>query len=379
MTPLFGIDQWLRREADDRRWGLVTNNAATTITGILSRTALLSAGWKVSLLFSPEHGLTAQGADGESQPDLRDPVTGLPVTSLYGNQWAPSPEQLDQLDGILFDIPDVGSRFYTYLWTLTYVMEACAAAGKELVILDRPNPIGQDLDFAEGPLLDEQHCSSFIGRWSIPIRHCCSLGELGTYFAATRVKGLNLTIIPHNINDTLPLTDLSNWPFIPPSPAITDPVTALLYPGTCLFEGINVSEGRGTTLPFRIIGAPFINSAELANAINDLTLPGIRCIPYSFRPEWGWYAKEWCEGVQWIITDAAAFRPVNTMAQTIRVLHKLYPSLLKERPYPTHANPTGLSHLERLVGVPHAFERICKGELTIAVGEEWKKKIEAFR
>ncbi|ULQ56215.1 DUF1343 domain-containing protein [Flavihumibacter rivuli] len=379
MTPLFGIDQWLRREADDRRWGLVTNNAATTITGILSRTALLSAGWKVSLLFSPEHGLTAQGADGERQPDLRDPVTGLPVTSLYGNQWAPSPEQLEQLDGILFDIPDVGSRFYTYLWTLTHVMEVCAAARKELVILDRPNPIGQDLDLAEGPLLDEQHCSSFIGRWSIPIRHCCSLGELGSFFAATRVKGLNLTIIPHNINDTLPLTDLSNWPFIPPSPAITDPVTALLYPGTCLFEGINVSEGRGTTLPFRIIGAPFINSTELANAINGLTLPGTQCIPYSFRPEWGLYAKEWCEGVQWIVTDATAFRPVNTMVQTIRVLHNLYPGLLKERPYPTHANPTGLSHLERLVGVPYAFEKIIKGELNIVVGEEWKKKIEAFR
>src|SRR5690606_8412023 len=146
------------------------------------RKALQDAGFQLVKLFSPEHGLLAVGADGVAQADFVDPLTGLPVVSLYGSKMAPEPQDLESLDAVLFDIPDVGCRFYTYLWTLSYVMEGCARARIPLFVLDRPNPLGGDLSQAEGPMLDEAHCSSFIGRWSIPIRHSCTLGELALYF-----------------------------------------------------------------------------------------------------------------------------------------------------------------------------------------------------
>ena len=180
MLPQYGIDVFLQQAPayKNKRIGLITNNAATTNQGIMSRVALLQHGFNLVKLFSPEHGIGTNGADGVAQQNNNDSITGLPVISLYGDQLAPHANDLDDLDLIVFDIPDVGCRFYTYLWTMTYVMEACAANQKPLLILDRPNPIGNDLEHAEGPFLDEATCTSFIGRWSIPVKHCCTLGEL---------------------------------------------------------------------------------------------------------------------------------------------------------------------------------------------------------
>ena len=289
---LFGIDRFIQQKDKFKnlRFALLTNNAATSAVGILSRVALMQSGVYLVKLFSAEHGLTAQAEDGSFQDDIWDPITDLPVISLYGDRLKPSQNDLADVDGVLVDIPDVGCRFYTYLWTMTYVMEACATFKKSLFILDRPNPIGGNLDLAEGPMLDELHCSSFIGRWSMPIRHSCTLGELACYFGATRVKNLDLEIIEtQNFKRELSAKSVNSI-FSPPSPAIRDAETALLYPGVGLLEGINVNEGRGTEFPFKIFGAPWINASQLHKSFERLQIPGITSQAQSFKPSFGLYS-----------------------------------------------------------------------------------------
>jgi uncharacterized protein YbbC (DUF1343 family) len=379
---LFGVDYLLlqKNKFSHSRIGLVTNNAATTSSGEFSRVALLKAGFTVIKLLSPEHGLTTKGEDGAYQSNSIDSLTQIPIISLYGNQLMPTAEDLADIDIVLFDIPDIGCRFYTYLWTLTYVMEACTLYNKPLIILDRPNPIGGDIDKAEGPMLDEKHCSSFIGRWNIPVRHSCTLGELAVYFASTRVKELNLDVIKvQNWNREQSASE-AGWHFVATSPAIKNEETALLYPGMGLLEGINVNEGRGTNSPFKIMGAPWIDAQRLNETFNNLQLPGIKSIAYSYVPESGMYANESCNGLLFSITDSNNFRPVKTGLRLLHLIASLYPEHYKERLYKTVANPSGGSHLDKLTGVYRSFEKIKNGELidTTLQPKEWKEKIQPY-
>jgi uncharacterized protein YbbC (DUF1343 family) len=381
-TLLSGVDI-ICKKADtykNIRFGFVTNNAATTIEGKLSRTALLKAGFNLIKLFSPEHGLTAQGADGTYQPNQTDPVTLLPVISLYGEHLAPSATDLEGIDMMLFDIPDVGCRFYTYLWTMTYIMEACARHQVPLLLLDRPNPLSGNIEKTEGPLLDEINCSSFTGRWNIPIRHSCTLGELASYFAATRVTNLNLKIIEiknWNVTETIPEP---GYNFVPTSPAIKDLETAFLYPGTGLVEGINVNEGRGTDTAFKIIGAPWIDAMELMNAFHKLRLPGISADTTDYIPYSGLYSGEKCYGLKFSLTDKDKFRPVEMGLQLLRLIISLFPESCRERLYTTLANPAGKCHLDQLTGIKHAFEFIKKGSLpvTTLAKKDWEEFISPY-
>jgi len=378
----FGIDQLVAAPVEWKsdRLALVTNNAATTSDGEPSRAALLRHGFNLELLFSPEHGLSTQGADGVAQPGEVDPLTGLQVVSLYGEHFRPSMEELADLDLVLFDIPDAGCRFYTYLWTLTHVMEACAAAGKKRSVLDRTHPLRVDMPEAEGPIQEEKNCASFIGRWNIPVRHSCTLGELAMYFKATRVPALDLEIIKLQHWDRQQTVDQSGWFFVPTSPAIRDTATIALYPATCFLEGVNVNEGRGTPDDFNICGAPWIDAAKLTELFNAQGFDGITATPVSYTPDWGLYAGERCNGMRFTITDAAAFRPVHAGLGLLLVLKKLYPDTLKERLYATAANPTGAGHLDRLTGIPHAFEKIETHELLEAAATtgHWKESILPF-
>lgn len=379
---LFGIDKFLQQSSGykNKRIGLVTNNAATTSDGELSRLALLKEGFSIVKLFSPEHGLDASGADGSFQDNIIDKLTGLPVRSLYGESLAPAENDLADMDIIVFDIPDVGSRFYTYLWTMTHVLEACSAFSKPLIILDRPNPIGGNLELAEGPMLDEENCSSFIGRWNIPVRHSCTLGELAGYFVNTKRLEIDLAVIKiENWNRNNPTTDIS-WHFTPTSPAIINIETALLYPCMGLMEGINVNEGRGTDFPFKIIGAPWINSEKLVQYFQSLSLPGISGQKYEYAAEDSLYKKEFCKGMKLIIEDASVFKSVLTGLELIRLLLTLFPENCKEKLYPTRANPTGEKHLDKLTGVLHSFEKIKSGKIMeeYKKGNDWKEKITAF-
>jgi uncharacterized protein YbbC (DUF1343 family) len=378
----FGIDHFLQQAATIRntRFALVTNNVATTSSGESSRVALLKKGFNIIKLFSPEHGLTAQGEDGAFQKNITDPTTKLPVISLYSDNLMPTENDLNDVDAVLFDIPDVGCRFYTYLWTMTYVMEACAKFNKPLYILDRPNPTSGNIDLSEGPMLDEQNCSSFIGRWNIPVRHSCTLGELANYFSATQIKNLDLKIIKvQNWNREQIIKEV-NWFFVSPSPAITDVETALLYPGTGLLEGINVNEGRGTETPFKVLGAPWINASELHNGFRFLQLKGIDAQPISYKPISGLYTNELCHGLKLSVTDASKFHPVKMGIQLIHLVISFYPAHCAERFYKTNVNPTGKNHLDKLTGVYQSLEKIKNGHKleTILSNSQWKKVIQPY-
>ena len=360
MTPTrFGIDLLLAdppASLASARVGLVTNDAATTSVAspggalVPSRVALLRAGVRLARLFSPEHGLAAAAPDGAAVDHGVDPLTGLPVTSLYGATQRPTREMLADVDILLFDIPDIGCRYYTYIWTLSHVMEACAETGTPLWVLDRPNPLGGDLAAAEGPMLDEARLSTFVGRWSIPVRHSLTLGELARLWQEERGLDLALRVIP-----VAGWRRQEHWPgtgnpFVPPSPNMPSYETALLYPGTCLVEGTNLSEGRGTALPFRVVGAPWLDGWRLAQDFNELALPGIRARPVQFTPSRGKHAGESCQGVMLHPTDPLRLRPVAAGLHLLARIIRQHPEKFAWLPYPTAANQPGFGHFDRLIG-----------------------------
>jgi uncharacterized protein YbbC (DUF1343 family) len=374
---IHGIDIFLQDPEVNKnsRFAIVTNNAAFTSSRILVRLELVDKGFNLIKIFSPEHGISVKGADGLYQKDSIDIKTALPIISLYGDRLMPTEEDLKDIDIVLFDIPDVGCRFYTYLWTMTYVMESCAKYNKPLIILDRPNPIGGNLEMAEGPMLDEKNCTSFIGRWSIPIRHSCTLGELATYFSNKKINGLDLKIVPvKNWNRD----QVTNY-FYPTSPAIQNISTAFVYPGMGLLEGININEGRGTDKAFMQFGAPWIKAEDLQVEMEDKKIPGIEIKPCSYVPIDSLYKNETCYGLELNLTDANKFHSVAFGIDLISVLFKLYPHRIKERAYVTNANPTGGGHLDKLLGVKNAFELLKLGKtIQTDVSQIWLSEITSF-
>ena len=376
----YGIDVLLQQHTkfNKQSLALVTNNAATTINGEHSRVALLQNKFNLVKLFSPEHGIHTTGTDGEAQPNTTDILTGLPLISLYNNKLAATEEDLHDVDLVLFDIPDCGCRFYTYLWTMTYVMEACAQFNKPLIVLDRPNPIGALLEKAEGPFLDEVNCSSFIGRWNIPLKHCCTLGELAFYFAATRLPQLNIEII--NVkNYNRHQTALHDFVFTPTSPALQTIESALLYPGMGLLEGVNVNEARGTAHPFTMFGAPWINADELLNVLTLKQLPGIAFETISYKAITPPYEKQICNGLKLIIKDASQLMAVQTGLSILNAIASIYPHQLEKRLYKTAANPTGKKHLDKLLGTKDAFSQLHQSStFHTAIAAEWFETIQPY-
>ncbi len=346
---------------------MVTNHAACTVNFKPTRQALLEAGFNVTRLFSPEHGLDTIGVDGAEMHDGIDLLTGLPVTSLYGSKLAPDQQDLAELDLVLFDMPDIGCRFYTYLWTMTHVMEACAVHKKHLVIADRPNPLSGRFDLAEGPLLDEQYNSSFIGRWNIPVRHSCTLGELALYFKSTgsckvlreNAPAFRLDIIRCANWDRTIFYPQLHHSFVPTSPAMTCFESALFYPGLGLLEATNISEGGGTATPFRVAGAPWLDGPRIAALINDLHPKGVFARPVSFHPSEGKYAGQKCNGLMFHVADPAVFRPVAFGWLLIRLIKNVHPDFFAWSPYPTYVNHRGTRHLDLQTGLKDAASLVA--------------------
>lgn len=348
----FGIDILLREPPSwkDLRIGMVTNEAATTRLLEPSRKALLEAGFNIQLLFSPEHGLDVRGADGHPMKDGNDAVTGLPVISLYGERLAPTATQLETIDLLIFDVPDIGSRFYTYLWTLSHLMEAAAAYRKKLIILDRPNPISGNMHLCEGPMLDESN-SSFIGRWAMPVRHSCTLGELAVYFNATRNIHAEIEIIPcENWQRRMFQPD---WgiPFVPTSPAIQSFQSMLLYPGICLLEATNISEGRGTRYSFESAAAPWMHAEVLADMLNNMSGGEMTATTTQFTPSHSKFEQQLCHAVHMKVDDRSCFNAVMNGMILIKLIKSLHPSQFQWATYPTSVNPTGGGHLDKLLGL----------------------------
>ncbi|WP_341935281.1 DUF1343 domain-containing protein [Microbacterium sp. LWO14-1.2] len=366
---LLGIDRLIARDLPaalttrlaGRRLGMLTNDLALTSDLRRGRESLVEAGWTLDLLFGPEHGLSGRAREGELVGDDTDPVIGVPVRSLYGDQVRPSADDLGRIDVLLVDLPDVGARFYTYIWTLSHVLEACADSGVAVVVLDRPNPIGGRLDQAEGPMLDEG-ARSLVGRWTMPIRHGLTIGELARHWVRTRGIDVELHVVEaagwNRARSALGRQELT-W--MPPSPNLPSAATALLYPGTCLAEGVNVSEGRSTAVPFRVIAAPFIDGEAYAKAIGAAGLPGLAAVPYGFTPLVRDHAGEACEGVILHVTDPDALRPVRTGVRLLSLLAELHPGALEECSLVPMPGESDWSPLEKLFGVRGAFAQIVSG------------------
>lgn len=269
-------------------------------------------GVTLAALFGPEHGVRGEAQYMESVGDAREPRTGVPVHSLYGStaeSLRPRAEWLEGLDVVVFDIQDVGARYYTYLYTLALAMEACAKAGVRFVVLDRPNPLGGER--VEGNLV-EVGFRSFVGLYPLPNRHGMTLGELARMLNAEERFGCDLAVVP-----CLGWSRRMRWsetglPFIPPSPNMPTPDTAQVYPGTCLLEGTNLSEGRGTCRPFEQFGAPFLDAHAVAEALERHALPGLRVRPVHFTPTWDKHRGEECGGAFLHVVDPAAFPSVRT-------------------------------------------------------------------
>ena len=304
-----------------KRVGLITNQAGIYAEGTPSA-VLLSRSAQLTALFSPEHGIQGNEREGASIGHSSDPRTGLPVYSLYGNTKRPTPEMLKDIDILCFDIQDVGARFYTYISTMAYAMEECARHKKQFVVFDRPNPIGGAV---EGNMLELEY-RSFTGYFPIVQRHGMTVGELALLFNTEYGVHCDLTVIPmegwnrETYFDELPLL----W--VPPSPNIPSPQTALVYAGVCLFEGTNLSVGRGTTMPFQYLGAPYIDAYRLADQLNRLGMAGVRFLPAFFTPSLSLYAGQLCGGVQIAVTDRRSFAPVKTAVALFYELKRLYPN-----------------------------------------------------
>lgn len=323
----------LRRLVRGKRVGMLTNPSG--VGDDLRQTADIlheDADTTITAFFAPEHGLRGDQQAGVKISDYTDSVTGITVYSMYGAHKAPSDEQLSKIDVMVLDVQDVGVRFYTFSWSMTYALEACAKNGKPFIILDRPNPVG--LAVVEGsPNRDDY---GLIGRkweaapFGVATRHGLTLGEL-----AQLVNGewlttkADLKVIPVPGLRRTTTWEETGRPWVIPSPNMPSLNTARLYPGTCIFEGTNLSEGRGTTLPFEQIGAPWIDGVALAQKMNAKKLPGVQFRAAWFTPTFSKHKDERCGGVQVHITDATKLQPIRTALELTQTIYQMYPDKME--------------------------------------------------
>ncbi|MGE6631818.1 exo-beta-N-acetylmuramidase NamZ family protein [Bacillus sp. NPDC077027] len=277
---------------------------------------------RLTALYGPEHGVRGDAQAGEGVESYIDEKTGIPVYSLYGKTRKPTADMLKDIDILLFDIQDVGTRYYTYIYTMAYAMEAAKENNIPFVVLDRPNPIGGLK--VEGPVLEPEY-ASFVGLYPIPLRHGMTTGELARMFNKEFNINADLTIVKMKKWKRSMTFDDTGLPFVLPSPNMPTVDSTFVYPATGLIEGTNISEGRGTTKPFELIGAPYINSNELADYMNRLKLKGVQFRPASFTPTFSKHAGTLSHGVQLYITDRTSFEAVKTGISLIKAIHDLYP------------------------------------------------------
>ena len=385
MSLQFGIDIIIKQEPDwkTKRIGFLTNDAAKTNSGILSRKALIAADFNLVKLFSPEHGISASGEDGAKMEDATDPITGLSIISLYGEKYMPNEADVEEIDILLFDIPDAGTRFYTYLWSMTYWIEAAAKFNKQIIVLDRPNPLGGNLSLCEGPMLDNS-ISSFIGRFNIPIKHQCTLGELAHYFNSTQNWKAKLTVIQcEGLKRNAQFYDW-NLAWVNPSPALQNMEATVLYPGLCFFEATNVSVGRGTHYSFEWIGADWFNLPAITMIWQNILREDIKIETLKLPLVVNGTSIE-TKGIRIKVIDPYTYDAVLNGLLLLKIVKDLHPQDFKWMPYPTSANSSGENHLSLLLGIPHAekiFDLPLQNWLQ-QIGkllrvDEWRKKMEPY-
>ena len=364
----------------DQRVGLITNPTGadrelrSTIDLLVE--AQEEGGFEMTALFGPEHGVRGAEPAGGSVGDYVDEKTGLPVRSLYGETQKPTPEMLADVDVLVFDIQDIGARFYTYIWTLYYAMEAAGENDRRFIVLDRPNPLGTGI---EGFLL-EPELSSFVGLREIPQTHGLTVGELARLFNGEFLDGkVSLEVIEMSGYDPEdpPVADL---PWVLPSPNIPTPDTAVVYAGTGLIESLNISEGRGTTTPFLWFGAPFITESHIDAIIADLRaaeLPGVLYRPMFATPTTSKQAGEFCGGIQQHLTDAAAYEPVRTGIHVLAALLRNVEEV-DWREGEDCRTAEDVCWIDKLTGTGRTRAMLEDGESPEAIVAAWRREARRF-
>ena len=352
------------------RVGLLAHPASVDRRLVHARRILDALGVHPVIVFGPEHGHGGEAQDMVGVADCRD-AAGTPIRSLYGERFedlSPTADDLSALDVLVIDLQDVGSRYYTFVWTAVLAMRACARVGVRVLVLDRPNPIGGDAAGIEGHRQTREHCS-FVGLEPIPVRHALTLGEIVAWCAER--DGL-----PREFVRVLGVGGLDRgehataWdrPFVMPSPNMPSYETALVYPGGCLIEGTNLSEGRGTTRPFELVGAPWIDGVRLAHDLHLLAFPGVRARPIAFQPMFHKHAGRACGGVQIHVTDPVTFRPVATYLALVALAHAQAPDrfVFRTEKYEFRDD---VPAFDLLAGSAEARERIARGDSAADVAE----------
>jgi len=374
-----GVDLFEKRwpnQLKGSRIGLLVHPASVNRKFMHSSTLFLkSKKFRLKALFGPQHGIRGETQDNMVEwHGFLDKQTGLPVFSLYGNTRRPEPSMLKDIDAMAIDMQDIGSRYYTFIWTMELCMRACLETHKSIIILDRPNPLSGNI--TEGPVLDAAY-ASFVGQRPLPVRHGMTIGEIGNYLHHEFYPSLDLYVIRMQGWKRRMWHDETGLPWVMPSPNMPTHDTAIVYPGMCLFEGTNISEGRGTTRPFEIFGAPFIDPEALSTHLKEFRLRGAVFRPMYFEPTFQKYAGNLCGGAQIHVTDRKKFKPFKTAVAAIKAIHDLYPDQFfwKQPPYEYEFEKLPI---DILAGTDRLRKEIEHGEDIERIEDRWQEECSQF-
>jgi len=370
---LLSPPEWIKQS----RLGLLCNQASTDSRLLHSRDLLSSCfPSQLTCLFTPQHGFFSEKQDNmiESNHGL-DPVCGVPAYSLYSSKRRPTREMFDLFDVFVIDLFDVGTRVYTFLYTMAYCLEAAAEYGKKVVVLDRPNPLGGNC--VEGNII-KKDCYSFVGLYPLPMRHGLTFGELAILLCRHFNIGAELEVIPMQGWRRKMLYKDTGLPWVFPSPNMPSPATALVYPGQVVWEGTNISEGRGTCLPFELFGAPFIDHDALLSKVGEtLEMDGCFLRPLIFEPTSNKWAGQACKGFQIHVTDIAVFRPYRTSLILLQAVMQLYPEAFhyKEPPYEYEYERLPM---DLILGDRQLRLALEQGQNIMDLERSWQQDLDAF-
>ena len=378
---LTGLENLLANHAPlvrDRNIGIVAHPASVTSHLIHILPALVTKGARVTALFGPEHGFGGEAQDMEPVATPSSGPMGIDLYSLYGSaaeSLSPSPEVVSGLDALVVDLMDVGSRYYTFVWTAVLCLGVCKKTGTQLIVLDRPNPLGGER--VEGAPQEDAFLS-FVGLKKIAVRHGLTVGEIVAMVAASEDATDLLTVIPMKGWQRHMFFDETGLPWVAPSPNMPSLNTAMVYPGQCLLEATWCSEGRGTTLPFEYFGAPDIDHEKLISHLNDQALPGVKFRPASFKPMFQKHAGNLCRGAQLHVTDPRRFLPFKTGVAVVSALKKIAPQQFQWRDAP-YEFVADIPAMDLLCGTDEIRQCIENGESLEAISATWEPGENAFR
>ena len=365
------------RELLNKRWGLLSNQASINRYGYYSKDLLRGKFEKhLACLFSPQHGFWGTEQDNMVEtPDGRDSATGLPIFSLYSHTRRPTAAMLAGIDLLLVDLQDVGTRVYTFITTLAYVLQEAKKYEKAVVVLDRPNPLGGKA--VEGNVL-QTGLTSFVGAWKLPMRHGLTMGELAGLFNQVLGIGADLSVVAMTGWTRDRFFDQTARFWVPPSPNMPSLDTALVYPGQVLWEGTNISEGRGTTRPFEYFGAPFIEPSRVKKRLEEFPIPGVNLLEAAFRPTFQKWQGEVCRGFFLQVYDRRVFQPYRTTLILLQTIRDLYPHDFKWKE-PPYEYETERMPIDLLIGDQSLRQALESGPEIDMLEASWQEGLEEFR